>query len=184
MEEAHGPFAAGFEAAIAGDVPLGAGLSSSASLQASVALFLLRSGIVGQGASADLDDPARMALAKALQRGENDFVGVQSGLLDQFTVLFGRAGHALSLDCRSLDFERLSLGDSAPAIVVCDSKTSRRLADGMYNRRRAEGERVVTFFQERRGCEAVRWLRDVALEDLDTAWNDLDPVGRAGRGTS
>ena len=113
-----------------------------------------------------------------LRRSENEFVGVASGLLDQFSVLFGRAGHALGLDCRSLDYERLPLGDPAPAIVVCDSKTSRQLADGMYNRRRAEGERVVAFFQERRGAGAVSWLRDLTLEDLRSAWDDLDPVGR------
>ena len=178
LRQAHGPLASGFEAAIAGNVPLGAGLSSSASLQASLALFLLRAGLAGRGASADLDDPSRMALARILQRGENDFVGVQSGLLDQFTVLFGRAGHALGFDCRSLDYERLSLGDPAPALVICDSKTARRLADGMYNRRREEGERVVAFFQARRGPEAVRWLRDVSLDDLNGAWDDLDPVGR------
>ena len=119
-----------------------------------------------------------MALARVLQRSENAFVGVASGLLDQFTVLFGRAGHALTLDCRSLDFARVPLGDPAPAIVVCDSKTSRRLADGMYNRRRAECETVVTHFQALRGAEAVRWLRDLTLDDLETSWDSLDPVGR------
>ncbi|WP_406697767.1 galactokinase [Singulisphaera sp. Ch08] len=176
LREAHGPFQGGFQAAIAGDVPLGAGLSSSASLQAALALFLLQAGVTGQ--TADLDDPARMALAKRLQRGENEFVGVQSGLLDQFSVLFGRAGMALSLDCRSLEYERLSLGSPPPAIVICDSKTSRRLADGMYNQRRAECERVVAFFQAKRGPEAVTWLRDVTLEELQDAWSRLDTVGR------
>jgi galactokinase len=168
----------GFEAAIAGDVPLGAGLSSSASLQAAVALFLIGIGAADGRPRADLDDAARMSLAEALRRGENEFVGVQSGLLDQFSVLFGRAGHALSLDCRSLQWERLPLGDPAPAIVVCDSKTSRRLADGTYNQRRAECERVVASFRERRGAEAVRSLRDVTLDELNESWADLDPVAR------
>ena len=176
LGEARGRFTGGVEAAIAGDVPLGAGLSSSASLEASLGLFLLRAGVVD--GSADLDDPARMVLARTLQRAENAFVGVASGLLDQFTVIFGRAGHALTLDCRSLAYERLPLGPTPPAIVVCDSKTSRRLADGMYNRRRAEGERVVTHFQQSRGAEAVKWLRDVTLDDLTAAWDELDPVGR------
>ncbi|MCA1685010.1 MAG: galactokinase, partial [Planctomycetia bacterium] len=177
LQEDRGPFASGVEAAISGDVPLGAGLSSSASLQAALAMFLLRAGVVPEG-SADLDDAGRMALARVLQRSENAFVGVASGLLDQFTVLFGRAGQALTLDCRSLDFARLPLGDPAPAIVVCDSKTSRRLADGQYNRRRAECETVVSYFQNLRGADAVRWLRDVTLDDLDSAWGALDPVGR------
>jgi galactokinase len=170
--------ASGFEAVIAGDVPLGAGLSSSASLQAAVALFLLGSGVVGGWVPSAFDDDARLALAHALRRGENEFVGVASGLLDQFSVLFGRAGHALSLDCRSLAYERLPLGDPAPAIVVCDSKTSRRLADGMYNRRRAECETVVAHFQGRAGGESIQTLRDISLDALQAAWDDLDPVGR------
>lgn len=172
----HGPLRDGFQAAIAGNVPLGAGLSSSASLQAALALFLLTSGVAGQGP--ELDDPARMELAKLLRRGENEFVGVQSGLLDQFSVLFGRDGMALSLDCRSLEYERLSLGQPAPAIVICDSKTSRRLADGMYNQRREECERVVSFFQARRGPEAVAWLRDISLDEVEEAWSALDTIGR------
>jgi galactokinase len=178
LHEAYGALPRGFDVAITGNVPLGAGLSSSASLQAALGLFLRESGVLGQAAPAALEDGARLALAKALQRGENEFVGVQSGLLDQFSVLFGRAGHALRLDCRSLEYERLPLGDPAPAIVVCDTKTSRRLADGMYNQRRGECERIVRAFQARRGATAVSSLRDIALAELSLAWDDLDPVGR------
>ena len=148
-----------------------------------MALFLLQAGLV-PGRSAGLDDRGRMELAKVLRRSENEFVGVASGLLDQFSVLFGRAGHALTLDCLSLEFERLPLGDPAPAIVVCDSKTSRRLADGMYDRRVAECTTVVDHFRGIRGREAVRLLRDVTLDELTAAWEDLDPVGRLRRGTS
>ena len=101
-----------------------------------------------------------------------------SGLLDQFSVLFGTAGQAVRLDCRTLEYERLSLGEPAPAIVVCDSKTSRRLADGMYNRRRAECETVVEQFRSKAGYEHVRQLRDLSPDDLATAWDDLDPVAR------
>src|SRR5262249_12617429 len=165
LQGANGLLSSGVEAAIAGDVPLGAGLSSSASLQAALGLFLLRAGVVPDR-TAELDDLERMDLAAVLRRSENDFVGVSSGLLDQFSVLLGREGHALTLDCRSLAFERLPLGNPAPAIVVCDSKTSRRLADGMYNRRRAECETVVTYFRERQGRQSVRLLRDVTVERL------------------
>ena len=167
----------GFDAAVVGDVPLGAGLSSSASLQASLARFLLTAGVFGDPGD-PLDDAQTMALAQTLRRGENQFVGVSSGLLDQFASLFGRAGHALLLDCRSLAFERLPFGDEPPAIVVCDSKTSRRLADGMYNRRFEECQRVVAYFQALRGADAVRWLRDVSPDDLRDHWDALDPVGR------
>ncbi len=177
FQQGDGPLNSGFEIAIAGDVPLGAGLSSSASLQAALGVWLRRAGLVpGQGG--DINDTDRMALAQRLRQSENEFVGVASGLLDQFSVLFGRADHALGLDCRSLDYERLPLGQPAPAIVVCDSTTSRRLADGMYNRRREEGERVVTYFQRLKGPEAVRQLRDVGLEELQTHWDALDPIGR------
>jgi galactokinase len=178
LQERDGPLAAGFEAALAGAVPIGAGLSSSASLQAAVALFLLAAGLVPGGASERLDDAARMALAHTLRRSENAFVGVNSGLLDQFSTLFGRAGHALRLDCLTLDYERVPLGTPAPAIVVCDSKTSRRLADGMYNRRREECERVVDYFRGLKGDQAVRLLRDVTLDELREHWDRLDPVGR------
>jgi galactokinase len=200
-QERYGPLPCGFEAAIAGDVPLGAGLSSSASLQAAVGLFLraLRvhegaeiRGLAGgvppvrdgghpaglESGGLALDDSARMELAHVLRRSENEFVGVASGLLDQFSVLFGREGHALRLDCRSLDGERLPLGDPAPGVVVCDSKTSRRLADGMYNRRREECERVVAYFHAKREPGTVETLRDISLDDLRAAWDDLDPVGR------
>ena len=177
LGESDGPLRSGFEIALAGNVPLGAGLSSSASLQAAFALFLLASGVVPDR-SADLDDPARMELAKVLRRSENAFVGVASGLLDQFSSLFGRAGHALTLDCRSLAYERLPLGDPAPAIVVVDSATSRKLADGMYNIRRAECEAVVDHFRSLRGPDAVRTLRDITHDDLNAEWDALADAPR------
>lgn len=173
---AHGPIRSGFAAALAGDVPIGAGLSSSASLQAAFALFLAGADLATiPGGPGGLD---RLALAQTLRRSENEYVGVASGLLDQFSVLFGRAGHAFTLDCLTLDHALLPLGDPAPAIIVCDSKTSRRLADGMYNIRRAECESVVEYFRARRPDAPVRFLRDVTLDGLIDAWGALDPVGR------
>jgi galactokinase len=183
LQEALGAeLTGGFEAAIAGEVPLGAGLSSSASLQAAVAFFLLQVGVapgktagqhVGEGS-----DAALMDLAMVLRRSENAFVGVSSGLLDQFSSLFGREDHALFLDCQSLEFDRVPLGSPGPAIIVCDSKTSRKLADGMYNRRFAECNAVVEYFKAKKGEEVVRLLRDVSLAELEDAWDDLDPICR------
>jgi galactokinase len=185
MAGRYGGIRSGFEAIVAGDVPIGAGLSSSASLEAAAAMFLIGSGLVDPG---PIDDIARMGLARALQRAENEYVGVASGLLDQFCALFGRADHALLLDCRSLDHERLPMGTPAPAIVVCDSKTSRRLADGMYNRRKDECDRVVAYFREHppassmsdpyRPPPPVDSLRDVTLADLNAYRDRLDPVAR------
>jgi galactokinase len=119
-----------------------------------------------------------MELALTLRRSENQFVGVGSGLLDQFSSLFGRADHALFLDCETMAHDRLPLGNPAPAIVVCDSMTSRRLADGMYDQRRAECQRVVAAFRDEiphRGEFHLSWL---SREQLEAAWDRLDPVGR------
>jgi galactokinase len=172
----------GFEAIILGDVPLGAGLSSSASLQASVAWFLIQLGLVPRRPpeefTRDVGDLHRMELAMTLRRSENEFVGVGSGLLDQFSSLFGRADHALFLDCQTLVHDRLPLGIPAPTIVVCDTKTSRRLADGMYDQRRAECERVVAAFRDRiphRGEFRLSW---VSIAQLEADWDALDPIGR------
>jgi galactokinase len=177
-----GRLTSGFEASIAGDVPLGAGLSSSASLQASIAWFLIQSGAVPGRSSDDFEgasgDELRMELAQVLRRSENEFVGVGSGLLDQFSSLFGRADCALFLDCATLAFERLPLGAPAPAIVICDSKTSRRLADGMYDKRRAECDRVTDRFRERSLRPSEFTLSTVTIEQLEAEWDNLDPVGR------
>ncbi len=173
-----GSIRSGFTAALAGDVPLGAGLSSSASLQAAFALFLAGGNLATIPGAATLADPNRLTLAQTLRRSENEYVGVNSGLLDQFSVLFGQANHAFILDCLTLDYSLLPLGDPAPAIIVCDSKTSRRLADGMYNIRRAECEGVVDYFRVRRPDAPVRFLRDVTLDGLLDEWDALDPVGR------
>ncbi len=177
-----GPLASGFEATIAGNVPLGAGLSSSASLQASLAWCLIQLDLIPGRSRRDFEsdhpDLLRMELARVLRRSENEFVGVGSGLLDQFSSLFGRAGHALFLDCDTLVHDRLPLGDPPPAIIVCDSKTSRRLADGMYDQRRAECEKVAAAFAGQiphRGEFRLSW---VSLDQLERAWPDLDPVAR------
>ena len=176
--EAYGPLASGFQAALAGDVPIGAGLSSSASLQAAFAMFLAGAGVAQSPGGPDPGPSERLSLAQTLRRSENEFVGVASGLLDQFSSLFGRAGHAFVLDCRSLDYQLVPLGEPPPAIVVCDSKTSRQLADGMYNRRRAEGERVVAHFQRLKPAGSITQLRDIGVDDLMDEWASLDAVGR------
>jgi galactokinase len=178
VREAYGPLTSGFEAALAGDVPIGAGLSSSASLQGAFAMFLAGSGLSAAPGGANPDSASRMHLAQTLRRSENEYVGVASGLLDQFSTLFGKADHAFVLDCRSLEYHLVPLGNPAPAIVVCDSKTSRRLADGMYNRRRAECERVVGHFQRRKPESSVTHLRDVTLDELRAEWSALDRVDR------
>jgi galactokinase len=182
LSEWCGPLESGFEAVILGDIPLGTGLSSSASLQAALAWFLIQLGVVSgrcpQDFTRDIGDLHRMQLAMTLRRSENEFVEVGSGLLDQFSSLFGRANYALFLDCDTLVHDRLPLGDPASAIVVCDSKTSRRLADGMYDQRRAECDRVVAAFRDRIPHHGEFRLSWVSLDQLAADWDDLDPVGR------
>jgi galactokinase len=181
VSEWKGPLT-GFESSLTGDVPVGAGLSSSASVQAAIAWFLIELGLVPSLSSGDFVDAQAesllMELAQVLRRSENEFVGVGSGLLDQFSSLFGRANHALFLDCDTLVHDRLPLSSPPPTIVVCDSKTSRRLADGMYDQRRAECDRVSSAFRDRiphRGEFRLSWL---TVEQLEAAWKNLDPVGR------
>ena len=163
----------GFEAVVMGNVPLGAGLSSSASLQVALGLFLQK--LHGQSIE---NDEARMGLAKRLRKAENGFVGVASGLLDFVTVLFGRKGDAVFLDCQNLNVQRVNLGQNPPAIVVMDTSTSRRLADGMYNIRRSECERIVDHFRKLKSVSEVSSLRDITPEELSANWKYLDPVGR------
>ncbi len=182
LSEWCGSLSSGFEAAFAGNVPLGAGLSSSASLQAACATFLIELGVVPGRSSSELTaaggDALRMELAQVLRRSENEFVGVGSGLLDQFSSLFGRAGCALFLDCRTHDFDRLPLGRPGPSIIVCDTRSSRRLADGMYNQRRAECDRVVAAFKDDFADGDLRLLSRLSLAQLESRWPDLDPIGR------
>lgn len=167
------PAHTGFEAVVIGNVPLGAGLSSSASLQVALALF------INQVCDLKIaNDESRMELAKRLRKAENGFVGVASGLLDFVTVLFGQPRHAVFLDCRSLEVQRPSLGSQPPAVIIMDSCTSRKLADGMYNIRRSECERIVAYFQKQKSVAEVLSLRDVTPEELSQHWKYVDPVGR------
>jgi galactokinase len=146
----------GCELAVTGDIPVGAGMSSSASVEVAYALVWL------QMASAELPS---MQIAQACQQAENAYVGVNSGLMDQFSSVFGREDHALLLDCRSLDWEALPL-DSSVALVAADTGTRRTLTTAHYNTRRAECEQAVRSLQTvMRGITA---LRDVSIEEFST----------------
>ena len=141
-----------FQAAISGDVPPGAGLSSSAAIEAAVALAL--------DALSNLK-MAHRELALLCQRAENAFVGVQSGIMDQYAALLCQAGSALLIDCRSLASESvpLDLDTAGLALFACDTGARRRLASTGYNERRATCARAA----ERLG---VAQLRDAAPDDL------------------
>ena len=152
----------GFNLFVDSRVPVGAGLSSSAALECSVALGL--NDLWGT----DLD---RSALAKVGQLAENVIVGAPTGIMDQTASLFGVLDHAVFLDCRSLVAEAIPLGlqQNGLEIVVMDTKVSHRLVDGGYATRRA-------------ACEAgahelgVSSLRDIDVKDLELAGKSLDPL--------
>ncbi len=126
----------GFNMSIAGNVPLGAGLSSSASIEVAVALALLSRA----GRQLPLKE-----VALACQRAENGFVGAQSGIMDQFIACFGEQDHAIMIDCRSLDYTPVPIPPDV-RLVICNSMVKHSHAGGEYNERRAEvdeGTRIL-----------------------------------------
>ena len=140
---------------IHGGVPLGAGLSSSASLEVSVALALTSlSGIARP----------RLDLVKLSQAAEHKYVGTRCGIMDQFVAGFGAAGHALLLDCRSLEYQLLPIPQDL-RLVVANSMVRHELASGEYNLRRADCEAGVKALQP--FLPAVHALRDVSIADLE-----------------
>lgn len=157
----------GLELRLESDVPLGAGLSSSASVEVATAVAVLEQ----TGVSLD---PARIALL--CQSAENDFVGGACGIMDQFVSTNGRAGHALLLDCRSLEYEHLPLPDSI-SIVICNSMVKHTVAHGEYGDRRGEvelGQAAVAA-----AVPHVTLLRDATLADLETARSSMPPASFA-----
>lgn len=138
----------------AGNVPDGAGLSSSAALEMSIGLALLLASKIS---------PDRIALARAGQRAEHHFAGTKCGIMDQFISAHGRAGHALMLDCRSLEFRHFPIPDDLQ-LVICDTGVKHELASGEYNRRRAECEEGVQRLRDH--LPNIRALRDVTSTQL------------------
>lgn len=160
VEELHrrGYVKGGFEMLTFGDVPLGAGLSSSAALEVAVVFTL--------GALLDFDiDPVETV--RLGQTVEHRYAGVQCGIMDQFSSRLGRRGHALFLDCRTLDHEHvpLPLYRSGLAIVIADSRVTRELANSKYSERREECDRIVEIARSSDGN--ARAIRDLTIPKLD-----------------
>lgn len=146
---------AGANLVIKGDVPIGAGLSSSAAIEVATALALL--GISG----ATLD---RREIAAVCQEAEHEYAGTMCGIMDQFIACFGKKDHALLLDCRSLEYELLPLPQHA-RVVICNTMVKHQLAGGEYNKRRADCEEGIRII--RQSLPQVRALRDVHLSELN-----------------
>ena len=169
--EQQGAHLKGADLVIASDVPAGAGLSSSAALEISTGFALLSvSGL-------EVD---RVRLALAGQRAEHEYVGAMVGIMDQFVAALGQKGHALLIDCRSLEHRAVPLDTTRVAVVICDSRVKHDLADSEYNVRRAECERGVELLRER--LPEIKALRDVTIEEFERHAEVLpEPVRRRCR---
>ncbi len=151
----------GWEGVVAGDVPVGAGLSSSAAFELALARAF--------AAASDLPwDAATMALLG--QRAENEWVGVRCGIMDQMISAAGRAGHALLIDCRTLHTEAVPF-PSETTVVILDTATRRGLVDSAYNQRRSQCEATARAF-------GVPALRDVSVERFAAESGRLDEETR------
>jgi galactokinase len=145
----------GFNMSLAGDVPLGAGLSSSASVEVATAMALL--------GHARTELPLEK-VATLCRRAENEYVGAKSGIMDQFAVAGSVVNRAMLLDCRSLGFELLPLPDEV-RVVICNSMVKHAVATGEYGDRSAEVAAGQAVLQRKR--PGVKLLRDATLEDLN-----------------
>jgi galactokinase len=150
-----------WEGVVAGDVPIGAGLSSSAALELATARAF---------ASVSALEWDAGAMARLGQRAENQWVGVNCGIMDQMISAAGRRDHALLLDCRSLEYELVPL-PAGVAVVVLDTGTRRGLVDSAYNERRSQCEAAASHF-------GVQALRDVSGQDFAAREGELDEVTR------
>lgn len=148
---------AGLDGVISGNVPRGSGLSSSAALEIAAAMALMT-------AAGQMDRLSGPQVAQAAQRAENQFVGVNCGIMDQFISLLGAENYALLIDCRSLDYELVPFPENA-TLVIGNTKASRSLAGSAYNQRRQECESGVAALQT--VSPGIRALRDVTSEQLE-----------------
>ncbi len=154
-----------FRITVTGDIPLGAGLSSSAALEVATGLAL--SALFGFS----VDD---VALAKLCRKAENEFVGTNCGLLDQFTSVFGKRDHLLFTDFRSLDHRTVRLPGDDVCLAVTVTGVTHSLVESAYNDRREECYEAAKHFGDKNS--SVTTLRDISMSTLESAKNELDPV--------
>lgn len=148
----------GFDAVFAGNVPLGAGLSSSAALESCFAYAI--NDLFNENS---ID---KFELAKIGQSTEHNYCGVNCGIMDQFASVFGRKGNLMRLDCRSMEYEYFPFNPEGYQLVLVDSRVKHELKDSPYNRRRESCERVA--------CKlGIATLRDASLEMLEAIKGDI-----------
>ena len=157
----------GFDGVIIGDVPRGAGLSSSAALEIAVAVALSR--MYGINLSG-------IELVKLCQRAENRFVGTQCGIMDQYVSYFGKAGMSVLLNARTLEHRYVPLPLRGVSLLVVDSKINRSLGTSGYNARRAECEQALRLVQSAFPNRQVTTLSDLTPDALDRVSSVLPPL--------
>ena len=153
----------GFNTAFAGDVPLGAGMSSSAALESTYAFALNE--LFGEN---KID---KFELAKVGQATEHNYCGVNCGIMDQFASVFGKAGSLIRLDCRSLEYQYFPFHPEGYRLVLMDSVVKHELASSAYNKRRQSCEAAVAAIQKKH--PHVEFLRDCTMEMLQEAKADI-----------
>lgn len=163
MLAADGHTIPGFSLSLWSDVPVGSGLSSSAALEVATALAV--TSLIG------VSYP-RPALARLCQRSENEFVGANCGIMDQFISANGEKDHALLLDCRDLTFKLAPIPANV-ALVIANTMVQHAHAGGEYTTRRAEVEAACAVIASHR--KGVRFLRDATLEDLEKWGHEMTP---------
>ena len=160
----YGCSLSGFNCVFGGDIPIGAGLSSSAALEAGLAFALDKIFDLGIG---------KLDLVKLSQKAENEFVGVQCGIMDQYINIFGKEGNALRIDCRSLEYQYFPFEFDNISIVLFDSNVSHSLFTSEYNKRRQEcsdGVKVISGDHP-----DVKSLRDVTCDLIGQYKSKLNP---------
>lgn len=155
----------GMNLVISGNIPQGSGLSSSAALEAAVA----QAALITEGGSIDL-----VRLAKNLQNAENNFIGVQSGIMDQMSVLLAPSGNALFLDCRSMEADGVPIQFEDAHLLVIDSGVSRSLKGGDYNKRPEECKEALKLLKTKNATyTALRDVKVLAFERHKSVLPDL-----------
>jgi len=152
----------GFNTAFAGDVPLGAGMSSSAALESTFAFAL------NELFNGNID---KFELAKVGQATEHNYVGVNCGIMDQFASVFGKAGSLIRLDCRSLEYKYYPFNPVGYKLVLVDSVVKHELASSAYNKRRQSCENVVAAMKKKH--PNVEFLRDADLAMLEEVKSEV-----------
>jgi galactokinase len=155
----------GFNCVYGGDIPIAAGLSSSAALEGAICFAL------NQIFALKLD---KIEMVKIGQAAEHEFVGVKCGIMDQFINIFGEINSVMQLDCRSLEYKHYPFETDKIKIVLCDTQIKRELASSEYNLRREQCEHGVKILKD--FDDNLHSLRDVSLNFLDNHRQSLDPL--------